>query len=192
MINLCVCVFDRGEGAVEGVKKKVARNQQDLEKISKKVQSIFFKIQCDQMDSAKQGGGNQTKSTGGNKVKSMNRSEDSKASLLAGQTVSESNVIDFMGVIEQRAVSIINTWNRTCNANGAFSVGNKSQDNSLSGGRSTGGEKGNLFTQTSSTFGEWGDKKPRLQEIGDEILGEDVGEEKVIDLETFKKSLLNY
>ena len=41
---------------------------------------------------------------------------ESKVALLTGQTVSESNVLDFMGCIEQRSVEIIQEYLRVSNA----------------------------------------------------------------------------
>lgn len=90
---------------------RVAEEQQkqlsnNVAQISKKVQSIFFKLQCDQMDNkANQAQGNKNASKG----VAMSRPE-SKVAILAGQTVSDSNVLDFMGCIEQRAVNIISEY----------------------------------------------------------------------------------
>lgn len=82
------------------------RAQSDaVEQLSKKVQSLFFKLQCDQMDNTKAG----PSASKGQSKQSMPR-EQSKVSLIAGQQVSESNVLDFMGAIEQRAVEIINDY----------------------------------------------------------------------------------
>jgi hypothetical protein len=95
---------ERIESALE--MKRVAEEQHALlqdgvAQISKKVQSIFFKLQCDQMESkgAQQGGG-------GKKGVTVSRPE-SKVALLIGQGISESNVLDYMGCIEQRAVDVI-------------------------------------------------------------------------------------
>ena len=77
--------------------------QDSVDQIAKKVQSLFFKLQCDQMDSAKTGS---TSVKVGQKGQSVPRTE-SKIAILSGQSVSESNVLDFMGAIEQRAVDII-------------------------------------------------------------------------------------
>jgi chromosome segregation ATPase len=89
--------------SVAGSKKKFMGSQDSVEQISKKVQSLFFKLQCDQMDTkAKQGS------------KSSGRPE-SRVALLVGHGtggVTESNVLDFMGVIEQRAVDIISDYLR--------------------------------------------------------------------------------
>lgn len=76
--------------------------QECVSQISKKVSSVFFKLQCDQMDS-KGSSSNPGKS---GKSSSTARPE-SKIALLTSQGVSESNVLDYMGCIEQRAVDII-------------------------------------------------------------------------------------
>lgn len=95
----------RIEAALE--MKRLAEEQHTLlqdgvAQISKKVQSIFFKLQCDQMESkGAQTGGNNAK-----KGVTVSRPE-SKVALLIGQGISESNVLDYMGCIEQRAVDVI-------------------------------------------------------------------------------------
>ena len=94
---------ERIEAALE--MKRLAEEQHALlqdgvAQISKKVQSIFFKLQCDQMESKGAQQGN------GKKGVTVSRPE-SKVALLIGQGISESNVLDYMGCIEQRAVDII-------------------------------------------------------------------------------------
>lgn len=83
-------------------------HQDSVDQLSKKVQSIFYKLQCDQMDSNKgtqQGGGAKTKgaNTGAGRP-------ENKITLLTGTSVSESNVLDYMAAIEQRAVDIISEY----------------------------------------------------------------------------------
>lgn len=80
-----------------------AIQQESLTQISKKVSSVFFKLQCDQMD------------TKGSQVSKAHRYSsgsrpDSKVALLTGQGVTESNVMDYLGCIEQRAVDIITEY----------------------------------------------------------------------------------
>lgn len=82
--------------------------QESVSQISKKVSSLFFKLQCDQMDSKNSSTGN---AKSGQKWTSSTRPE-SKVSLLTGQGVSESNVLDYLGCIEQRAVDIISEYLR--------------------------------------------------------------------------------
>lgn len=79
------------------------KNDDSVQRIAKKVQSLFFKLQCEQMDSAK---GSTSVVKGSKSGSSMNRNE-SKMAILTGQGVTESNVLDYMGVVEQRAVDII-------------------------------------------------------------------------------------
>eukprot|EP01041_Mallomonas_annulata_P000841 gene841-1639_t len=78
-------------------------HQESVDQLAKKVQSLFFKLQCDQMENGKTGTSNVKV---GQKGQQAPRAE-SKIAILTGQTVSESNVLDFMGAIEQRAVDII-------------------------------------------------------------------------------------
>jgi coiled-coil domain-containing protein 63/114 len=80
-----------------------AANHDCVHQVAKKVQSLFFKLQCDQMDSSK---GNSSSNKGSKNSGSMSRNE-SKIAILTGQGVTESNVLDYMGAVEQRAVDII-------------------------------------------------------------------------------------
>jgi len=138
-----------------------------VEQLSKKVQSLFFKLQCDQMDNAKAG---PTASKGQNK-QSMPR-EQSKVSLIAGQQVSESNVLDFMGAIEQRAVEIINDYLK--------------YQSRIDGGRTR-----NPVTGPSTPMKWPGESLVELPEFGDDdLLGDaEEVESKPVDLSTFKDKL---
>lgn len=79
-----------------------------VQQISKKIQSVFFKLQCDQMD----GKGNQKEQTvSSTKGATVSRPETNVA-LLTSQGVSESNILDFLGCIEQRSVDIIGEYLR--------------------------------------------------------------------------------
>jgi len=79
---------------------------ESVEQIAKKVQSLFFKLQCDQMETKT------TSTSKGAKGTTMSRPE-SKVALLTGQGgVSDSNVLDYMAIIEQRAVDIISEYLR--------------------------------------------------------------------------------
>lgn len=82
-------------------------HQDSVDQLSKKVQSIFYKLQCDQMDNNK--GGQQG---GGAKAKGSSNAArpENKITLLTGTSVSESNVLDYMAAIEQRAVDIISEY----------------------------------------------------------------------------------
>lgn len=82
---------------------------ESLALVNKKVQSIFFKLQCDQVDGK---GSNNNPSTQKSKGVTMSRPE-SKVALLAGHSVSDSNVLEFMACIEQRAVDIIFSYLRS-------------------------------------------------------------------------------
>jgi hypothetical protein len=84
-------------------------NHDCVHQVAKKVQSLFFKLQCDQMDSSK---GNSSSNKGSKNNGSMSRNE-SKIAILTGQGVTESNVLDYMGAVEQRAVDIIAEYIKT-------------------------------------------------------------------------------
>ena len=86
-----------------------AKNHEIVHQVAKKVQSLFFKLQCDQMDSSK---GNSSSNKGSKSSASMSRNE-SKIAILTGQGVTESNVLDYMGAVEQRAVDIIAEYIKT-------------------------------------------------------------------------------
>mmetsp|Transcript_4424 Transcript_4424/g.9972 ORF Transcript_4424/g.9972 Transcript_4424/m.9972 type:complete len:584 (-) Transcript_4424:70-1821(-) len=87
-------------------------HQESVSQIGKKVYTLFFKLQCDQMDTK----GAQV--TGGNKNQkwSSGARPESKIALLTSQGVSESNVVDYLGCIEQRAVDIISEYLRVVSA----------------------------------------------------------------------------
>ena len=82
-----------------------AIQQESISQISKKVSSVFFKLQCDQMDAK----GSQVSKS---QRWSSGARPDNKIALLTGQGVTESNVLDYLGCIEQRAVDIISEYLR--------------------------------------------------------------------------------
>lgn len=87
--------------------------QESITQIAKKVNTVFYKLQCDQMDSKGGGGGGTSKSgrfggsTGGNR-------QDSRiAQLSSAQGLPiESIVLELLGCIEQRAIDIITEYLR--------------------------------------------------------------------------------
>jgi hypothetical protein len=98
-----------------------AIQQESVSQISKKVSSVFFKLQCDQMDAKSSGGtgggGGGTGGGGAGKAQRWNSSssagrQEGKIAILTGQGVTESNVLDYLGCIEQRAVDIISEYLR--------------------------------------------------------------------------------
>lgn len=103
-------LHQRYKATKEATIQCVAQNkihQDSVDQLSKKVQSIFYKLQCDQMDSNKggqQGGGAKAKGA------STGARPENKITLLTGTSVSESNVLDYMAAIEQRAVDIISEY----------------------------------------------------------------------------------
>ena len=76
--------------------------QRTVEKLAKKVQSLFYKIQCDQVG-GKMGGREGPKTPGG----TAKRSDSQLLLAGGGGGVNESNILKFMELIEQRAVEII-------------------------------------------------------------------------------------
>mmetsp|Transcript_21419 Transcript_21419/g.31018 ORF Transcript_21419/g.31018 Transcript_21419/m.31018 type:complete len:515 (+) Transcript_21419:73-1617(+) len=94
--------------ATKSCEEENRKNHDSVQQIAKKVQSLFFKLQCDQMDTAK---GSAAIVKGSKSGSSMSRNE-SKIAILTGQGVAESNVLDYMGAVEQRAVDIIGDYIR--------------------------------------------------------------------------------
>ena len=85
--------------------------QRTLERIAKKVQSLFFKIQCDQLTT----GARETKGTKGAAQKANIGRPDSRLALLSGQGVTESNILAYAELIEQRALEIMSDYTRRMN-----------------------------------------------------------------------------
>uniref|UniRef100_A0A7S1XQU7 ODAD1 central coiled coil region domain-containing protein n=1 Tax=Phaeomonas parva TaxID=124430 RepID=A0A7S1XQU7_9STRA len=104
---------DQRERALESVEEYediCMDAQRMVAKISKLVSNLFFKIQADQMQGGRKsdaGGGG----AGGGKPKSLGRTE-SRMTMLTGQGVTESNILQYMGIIEQRAVEIISEYTK--------------------------------------------------------------------------------
>lgn len=103
--------------SIKSIESETKSCQESVSQISKKVSSLFFKLQCDQMDNQK---GNNTSNltssvgtastvTTGNKISKsiLSTRTLSNVSILTSQGVQESNVLEYMGCIEQRAVDII-------------------------------------------------------------------------------------
>lgn len=97
--------------------------QESVAQISKKVSTLFFKLQCDQMEAK----GSQVNNAKNQRWASGSRPEN-KIALLTGQGVTDSNVVDYLGCIEQRAVDIISDYLR------------------VTGGKPSGGTGINKFT----------------------------------------------
>mmetsp|Transcript_22668 Transcript_22668/g.68024 ORF Transcript_22668/g.68024 Transcript_22668/m.68024 type:complete len:507 (-) Transcript_22668:539-2059(-) len=84
--------------------------QRTLERIAKKVQSLFFKIQCDQLVTGARG----TKANDGAPKNNIGR-PDCRLALLSGQGVAESNILAYAELIEQRALEIMSEYARRMN-----------------------------------------------------------------------------
>ena len=86
------------------------RHKDSVAQISKKVSSLFYKLQCDQMDNKAPS----TTPSGSKAVKGTTMTKmDSNIAYLTSQGISEANVLQFMGCVEQRAVEIISEYLRT-------------------------------------------------------------------------------
>jgi hypothetical protein len=87
---------------------KIAADGAD--QLCKKVQSLFFKLQCDQIDTANKSQPANINQRG--KAVTVSK-PDNKIALLVGQgSISEANVLEYLGIIEQRAVDIISEFIR--------------------------------------------------------------------------------
>jgi chromosome segregation ATPase len=85
----------------------VRLNQEAAHEISKKIQNLFFKLQCDQVEGSSKTGANNTKGGNAKQNASNNNRNDAKLAALTGQGVTDSNVLDYLGAVENRAVDII-------------------------------------------------------------------------------------
>jgi hypothetical protein len=96
--------------AIQSTEDEINVSQESIAQISKKVSSLFFKLQCDQMDIQKVTQTNASSGQGNHKSKqsTMHGARNpTNIALIVSQGVSESNVLDYMGCIEQRCVDII-------------------------------------------------------------------------------------
>jgi len=101
----------RTQRSIEEYESMVEMNsveREAVQQISKKIQSVFFKLQCDQMDAK---GNSKEQPSASAKGATISRPE-SNVALLTSQGVSESNILDFLGCIEQRSVDIIGEYLR--------------------------------------------------------------------------------
>lgn len=102
--------LDATQKSTQGCEDENKHYDDGVNQIAKKVSSLFIKLQCEQMDTRG------PQSTGGNKNQASKSSGafrvESKATQLANQGVTVSNVLEYMGCIEQRAVEIIAAYNR--------------------------------------------------------------------------------
>lgn len=153
-----------------------AIQQETILQISKKVSNLFFKLQCDQIDTK---GSSHNKSGGDKKFNSAPKN-DGKIAFLISQGVSESNVLEFMGCIEHRAVSIISNYLRVVSkdpmSNEAF----------------TGPRSPTPGPPTAMTWRGAGEPMVDLTTLSDDDLYDEAGggaDEKVLDLNTFKDKL---
>ena len=89
-------------------------HHESMMQLSKKISNVFFKLQCDQMDAK-----NPNKGEGAPRAKAPTVSRPERnVQLLTSQGVSESNVLEFLGCIEQRAVDVIGDYLRMKAAEG--------------------------------------------------------------------------
>jgi hypothetical protein len=88
------------------------------ELVAKRVQSIFFKIQCDHylQTLLKDGGGGG--GGGGGAAARRVPGLDAMASMLSSQAITESNMLAYMSLIEQRSVQIVTTYAQRLQATG--------------------------------------------------------------------------
>ncbi|CAM9269466.1 unnamed protein product, partial [Choristocarpus tenellus] len=87
---------DAQKAADEEWARRVEVAQTVADRLAKKAQSIFFKIQCDQYLQAV------AKDATGEKAAGL----QSMASTLTGQGITASNILDYMSLIEQRSVQV--------------------------------------------------------------------------------------
>lgn len=160
-----------------------AMQQESVSQISKKVGTLFFKLSCDQMD------------TKGSNVNGKSRFStarpESKATLLTGQGCTESNVLDYLGCIEQRAVDIISEYLHIMNTRDAAAGG-------VTGKLTLGNAGPRSPTPGPSTPMVWHGRETMV-ELGnisdDDLLNDNEGnakdadDNKLVDLSSFKTKL---
>ncbi|CAM9679020.1 unnamed protein product, partial [Ectocarpus fasciculatus] len=148
-------------------------NQEATREIAKKIQNLFFKLQCDQMENPNKNAVTQTggKSAAG-KAAQGNPVRDSKLSMLSGQGATESNVLDYLGAVEHRAVDIIADYLKV-----------SQQSNSMEVTRSPTPGPSSPFHWPMDPFVI----PPELHE--DAVIGDDDNEAKPVDINHFKERL---
>lgn len=169
--------------ATKHLEEQNAIQQESVSQISKKVGTLFFKLSCDQMD------------TKGSNVNGKSRFStarpESKATLLTGQGCTESNVLDYLGCIEQRAVDIISEYLHIMNTRDAAAGG-------VTGKLTLGNAGPRSPTPGPNTPMVWHGREP-LVELGnisdDDLLNDNEGnvkdadDNKLVDLSSFKTKL---
>lgn len=149
--------------------------QETILQISKKVSNLFFKLQCDQVDAK----ANQSKSSKDQNY--SNSKSDGKVAFLISQGVSESNVLEFMGCIEQRAVDIVSNYLRVVAKEGTnFETPAPRSPTPGPSTRMSWRGNGTGFTKDNVDFGIISD---------DDLDLENIPEDKPLDLENFKTKL---
>jgi len=83
----------------------ISDSQRVIDMLAKKVQRLFYKIQCDQVGG---GGGNAANKPGTH----GKHQTDSQLLLAGGGGVNESNILKFMQIIEKRAVELIADYSK--------------------------------------------------------------------------------
>jgi len=85
-----------------------SKNSEQIDQIAKKVQNLFFKLQCEQE------GEKRTQNAKGSKGPTMSQPGSNMILLQSntGAGATESNVLDYMAIIERRAVDIISEYLR--------------------------------------------------------------------------------
>ena len=149
-------------------------NHEAIGQLCKKISSVFFKLQCDQMDAPKNKNDNQA--VVGAKGTTMSKPASNVQRLVqsAGGSASDSNVSQFLACIEQRAVDIISEYLRM------RAVGPEATDRPRS--PTPGPASPSVFPLTEPVidFNELSD---------DDYLAEDGDDNKLVDLKTFKEKL---
>eukprot|EP00968_Pinguiococcus_pyrenoidosus_P002136 scaffold111_cov252-Pinguiococcus_pyrenoidosus.AAC.4 len=96
---------------VDGFDKLRGEAQRMLARISKLVTNLFFKIQADQMQGRDAPAAGDRAAKGSAPGKGLERAE-SKVTLLTGQGITDTNILQYMAMIEQRTVEIIAEYTR--------------------------------------------------------------------------------
>lgn len=97
--------------ATAAAKTTALKQSEDIDNVAKKVQSVFFKLQCDAVDAKP--------TVAAAKSSDAVPRTDNKIALLTNQGINDGNILEYLGVIEQKAVEIITSYIRSGSGAGA-------------------------------------------------------------------------
>lgn len=116
-------------------KSTALKQSEDIDNVAKKVQSVFFKLQCDTVDAKPTAVSGKSAAAVVRCARQLHLRAapvltttfgeysqprtDNKIALLTNQGINDGNILEFLGVIEQKAVEIITSYIRSGSGTGA-------------------------------------------------------------------------